>query len=484
MPRYRRPTAISDPAPSASLAPGAQRSLVAGAIALALAIFALDLATANDGQAYGVAYAVVILAGLWLTTPVYPLVAAVGVTGLLIIDLVAGWHDHLPSVIFINYPLMTALLWTTAAVVVRFKRLEGRSAVDVQRLAEFKAALDEAAIVATTDVRGRITDVNDKFCEISQYGRDELIGQDHRIINSGLHPPEFFHGLWRTIARGEVWQGEIRNRARDGSWYWVDTTIVPFLNADGRPYQYTAIRHDITARKRGEEQLRHQEALARVGQLAAMVAHEVKNPLAGIKGALQVIMSRRPAGDPEVPVMRDIIDRADALNELISDLLLFSRPKPPHPSPLDLAALLSESLALLTRDPIGQKVTATVEGPSVMIEGDRNMLRGVFSNLFINAAQAMQGQGTLAIRIQPDGGRVTIVVRDSGPGIPAHIRDQIFEPFFTTKSRGGGLGLAIARRSVELHGGNLDLVSPPDGGALATVVLPLTPWVRPDPAAP
>ena len=341
------------------------------------------------------------------------------------------------------------------------------------QLEDFKRALDHAAIVAITDVSGRITYVNDTFCEISGYSREELLGQDHRIVNSSHHSKDFIRDLWRTIASGQVWHGELRNRAKEGHIYWVDTTIVPFLNDRGKPYQYIAIRSDITARKQAEEKLAQQAALARVGQMAAVVAHEVRNPLAGIKGAIQVLMSRRAAGDTELPVMRDIVGRIDSLSELINDLMLYARPRAPRLSHVELRPLIADAVTIVRRDPAAQSIEIVVEGEDVSASADDELIRATILNLLINAAQAMAGHGRIVVTARKSGDFATIEVRDTGPGIPQEIRNQVFDPFFTTKARGGGLGLPIARRTAELHGGSLVLECPEGGGTVVTMKLPL-----------
>ena len=338
-------------------------------------------------------------------------------------------------------------------------------------LEEMRYALDQAAIVAVTDQRGIISYVNDKFCQISGYSRGELIGQDHRIINSSYHSKEFIRDLWRCIAHGQVWRGELRNRAKSGSFYWVDTTIVPLLNADGKPRQYLAIRSDITQRKAMEQRLADQAALAKLGEFAAVVAHEVRNPLAGVKGSLQVLQSR-PATEPDDRrIIEAMIARLDTLNAKVEDILRFARPRSPQIEAVDVRAVTIDAIASAEAATKALWPGVVVPKTTALVRADREMLRAVMLNLLMNACES---GSTAPIEVQIAGGRdgCTIDVLDRGTGFGSTDPEQLFQTFHTTKKSGTGLGLAIVRRLISLQGGTVVLLPREDGGAIARVTLP------------
>jgi PAS domain S-box-containing protein len=341
-----------------------------------------------------------------------------------------------------------------------------------KELEDMRHAIDKAAIVAITDVSGRIFYVNDAFCQISGYGRGELIGQTHSLVNSALHPAPFFKDLWETIASGQVWRGEIRNQARDGRNYWVDTTIVPFLDEQEQPYQYMAIRTDITDRKGTEARLREQAALARLGEMASVVAHEVRNPLAGIGGALQVIARRIPQHRREYSIVRDILARIEVLDAKMEDLLQYARPRAPRIKSLDLGELIGAVVGQVREDPRLEGVEIIADTGSLACAADPSQLSGALLNLVLNAADATGQGGTVQVTVDVDDAGCRIGVVDDGPGIPDDLRERVLEPFFTTRHRGTGLGLAIVRRAIEAHGGTLEIECPESGGTIVRLALP------------
>jgi two-component system sensor kinase FixL len=263
---------------------------------------------------------------------------------------------------------------------------------------------------------------------------------------------------------------EVQGLRRDGTIFPLHLSVGEAQTGGER--RFTGILHDLSARTEIERQLREQTALARLGEMAAVVAHEVKNPLAGIRGAIQVIGGRLPADSTDRRMAGEIVSRIDALNGLMKDLLLFARPPEPRPQLTDVTQLMTATAELLREDPSLRDVAVRVEGHAPPVMADGSLLQIVFHNLLVNGAQAMRGRGDIRVAIDQAGARCRIAIADSGPGIPTDIRDKVFSPFFTTKARGSGLGLPTCRRLVEAHHGTIALDCPPGGGTTVTVSLP------------
>jgi two-component system CheB/CheR fusion protein len=268
-----------------------------------------------------------------------------------------------------------------------------------------------------------------------------------------------------------VWRGELRNRAKDGSIYWVDTTIVPLLDASAKPREYLAIRSDITARKAMEQQLADQAALIQLGHLAAVVAHEVRNPLAGVKGSLQVLRSRVPMGPADMRIFDAMIARLDTLNGKVDDILRFARPRTPVLEAVELAPAMLEARSSAEAATQGGCASITLPATTTVVRADREMLRSVLLNLLLNACQS-GSRDPIEIRVTHDETMCQIDIADRGSGFGDADPEQLFEAFRTTKTSGTGLGLAIVRRLLSLQGGRVVLQSRDGGGAVARVTIP------------
>lgn len=231
------------------------------------------------------------------------------------------------------------------------------------------------------------------------------------------------------------------------------------------------IRSDITQRKEAEAQLRAQAALTQIGQVAAMVAHEVRNPLAGLRGSLQVLDRRFAADAPDHAIIATMIARIDGLNAKVTDLLQYAKPNVPRLRSVDLHALATE-VAASAHAAMGDGFRPIpVLGPSLAARADLEMLRAALLNLTMNACQAADG-GEVDIDIAGGGGMCRLAIRDRGAGLPATVRERMFEPFVTTRPEGTGLGLAIVKRLVEPQGGRVAISDRPGGGTLAVITLP------------
>ncbi|MBA2174992.1 PAS domain S-box protein [Halobacillus locisalis] len=327
----------------------------------------------------------------------------------------------------------------------------------LKELLEIKYALDESSIVALTNQRGIIQYANRKFCEISKYPIEEIIGSDHRLINSGHHSREFFKQLWRTIGSGQVWKGEIKNRAKDGSYYWVDTTIVPFIDQQGKPYQYLAIRSEITERKRVEEEL--QKMMTRFIHVQEEERKQVSRELHdGIGQELYslLISMHRLQQEVEHPILEQLEADTSRLIQSVREMSWELRP-----SALDELGLMPALRSFINRleNSYGFVVHIEAHIPNKLSPELETTIYRVVQEAITNVRK-YAGVKEADVHIYEVEGSVVASVEDHGVGIRERDKQK-------------GVGLFSMEERARSVGGSFRLSSPPRGGTKVEIQVPL-----------
>lgn len=341
--------------------------------------------------------------------------------------------------------------------------------------------LNQIALVHETDLDGTITRVNAVMCTRTGFSSEELLGATHRIIHPDLTPGASWLQLHAASAGGEFWSGETLNRTKDSSDLWLATTAAPLTGADGSIVGYSFASIDITEKKKLHEEFQRSGKLMQLGQLTAMVAHEIRNPLGAIRTANYVLerkLNGQVAGvEPQLERINVSIRRCD---KIITELLDFSRKKTVNASVLPVDSWLAETVEEVSKTLVASPQVTTEYGLGTLEASfDPEQMRQVVINLLSNAAEAMgekiksgtaepDYQPAISIRTRKDGPHVQIVVSDNGPGIEPKNIKRVREPLFTTKSFGVGLGISAIEKILQDHRGSLGIESAPGAGATMT----------------
>lgn len=354
-----------------------------------------------------------------------------------------------------------------------------------KQIEDYKYALDESSIVAVTNQKGIITHVNDNFCKISKYSKEELIGQDHRIVNSGHHSKEYIRALWVAIANGKVWKGEFKNKAKDGSFYWVDNIIVPFLNAEGKPYQYVSIRLDITERKNRElERIKNAQILEmknrQLVDFCNIVSHNLRAPMSNI--TMLIDMIKHSQDEDEKAEYFDVVEKVSShLNEIFEELIETVQVKQDVEIELDEINLqeLVDKTILGFEAPIKlyNAVIETNFEQASKVHFPQTYMDSMIQNFISNAFKYKSQERNPIIKIKTEikENRVILSVSDNGLGIDMKKHgENMFKirKTFHNHPEAKGFGLFMTKNQIETIGGEIWVESLPNEGTTFFVSIP------------
>lgn len=334
-----------------------------------------------------------------------------------------------------------------------------------------------AEVIITLDADGRITSWNRTAEEIYGWTRDEMLGETcERMYASDEGRSNLFLIHTKKLQMGcLVRHEEAAHRRSDGSIIMVHVTLSPLFDGSGQYVGATSLIHDVTELMELQSRLVAQERMAALGQMAAAVAHEIKNPLAGIRGACEILLKGAGSDHLRTELGEEGLAQVDRLNRFTNNLLAFARPKAGKPVPAQIDLIVDRVLKMIAGDPKNKDVQVDRKYDPDLghVLVDPEQMEQVFFNVLLNACQAMDLNGTITITTGSTGGHIIVSVRDTGSGIPEDVTPHMFEPFFTTRAKGTGLGLAIVHKIIHDHGGSIRAVPPTDGGAGTEIVIRL-----------
>lgn len=361
-------------------------------------------------------------------------------------------------------------------------------------LEEFKEAVNAATIVSIADRNGVIKFANKKFEEISLYRVEELVGQNHNIINSGYHPKNFWGTMWKTISKGNIWRAEVKNKRKDGTFYWVDTFIIPLRNIDNEIVEYLSIRNNITDKK--ENEINIQDALRKAEEsdklksaFLANISHEIRTPMNGIMGITELLERPNLTEQKKAEFLRLMYERSHHLLSVVNNILDISKLEARQVTPVHVVGNINEVFErliltfggenhLVKRKEITLRVVNRLTPRQNVIMADFIRLYQILHNLIANAIKfTVEGEVEFGCMLQnPE--QLLFWVKDTGIGIQEHNIDNIFKPFQQASEStheefgGSGLGLAISKGLVEMWGGRIWVESKVGRGSVFYFTMP------------